>query len=191
MGQTENTASRIRIRKSKEVLEIRIPLRKHIGLLALMLLATAAWCFALFVSVKVVLGTETFWIKAGILLSIGGWFVIGMAGASVFMWMFFGRERILITKDYFITDKPLVFFYRRSFYDNKEIRQLRADIEIYKVNRNGAWIDEQRTVLKFDTPDKTAIFGRGIDKAQAEYILLQIARSGFLGSAQFAMEQKF
>jgi hypothetical protein len=186
-----NTDNRIRIRSGKDRLEIRIPLKKNRALLAGMLLATAAWCFALFVSIKLVLGVQTFWIKAGILLSIGGWFLIGMAGASVFMWMFFGRERIVVTKEFFITDKPLIFFYRRSFYDNELLRQLRSDIEIYKVHRNNQWVDEQRTVLKFDTPGKTAIFARGIDPGQAEYILLEIARSGYLQASQFALEQKF
>ena len=182
---------RIKIRPKKDLLEIRIPLKKNRTLLLLMLLATAAWCFALFVSVKVVLTINTFWIKAGILLSIGGWFLIGMAGASVFMWMFFGRERIILTKEYFITDKPLVFFYRRSFYDNKDITLLRSDIEIFKVHRNRQWVDEQRLVLKFDTPGKIAIFARGIDAAEAECILLEIAKSGYLRPDQFAVEQKF
>jgi hypothetical protein len=191
MTATGQPTQPVRVRAGKDVLEIRIPLKRNPGLLALLLLATGAWCFALFVSVKVVLITETFWIKAGMLLSIGGWFLIGMAGASVFMWMFFGRERILVTRDYFITDKPLVFFYRRSFYDNPEIRQLRSDIEIFKVSRNGRWVDEQRTVLKFDTPGKTATFARGIDPAQAERILLEIAQSGFLDRTQFALVQKF
>jgi hypothetical protein len=191
MKDARNTENRIRIRQKKELLEIRIPLKKNRILLLAMLAATAAWCFALFVSVKVVLVDHSFWIRAGILLSIGGWFVIGMAGASVFMWMFFGRERILVTPDYFITDKPLVFFYRRSFYDNMDISRMRSDIEIFKVHRNNSWKDEQRTVLKFDTPGKTAIFARGIDAQQAEYILLAIARSGYLRPDQFAVEQKF
>ncbi len=186
-----NTEGRIRIRQKKDLLEIRIPLKKNPMLLLLMLMATAAWCFALFISISVVLADHSFWIRAGILLSIGGWFVIGMAGASVFMWMFFGRERIVITGDYFITDKPLIFFYRRSFYDNKDIRNMRSDIEIFKVHRNNQWKDEQRIVLKFDTPDKTAIFARGIDAPQAEYILLAIARSGYLQPGQFATEHKF
>jgi hypothetical protein len=185
-----NTENRIKIFPKKDLLEIRIPLKKNRALLLLMLLATAAWCFALFVSIQVVLSIHTFWIKAGILLSIGGWFLIGMAGASVFMWMFFGRERIIITKEYFITDKPLVFFYRRSFYDNKDISNLHTDIEIFKVHRNSQWLDEQRTVIKFDTPGKTAIFARGIDTHQAEYILLAIAKSGYLLPSQFAIEHK-
>jgi hypothetical protein len=119
-----------------------------------------------------------------------GWFALGMAGASFFVWLFFGRERILINHEYLITDKPLVFFYRRNFYDVAGISNLRTDIEIYKANRNGSWVDETRTVIKFDTVSKLVTFARGISKEEAEFILLQLAKSSYLKKEQFAVEQK-
>ena len=85
---------------------------------------------------------------------------------------------------------PLVFFYRRNFYDVDDISNIRTDIEIYQANRNGKWIDETRTVIKFDTAAKLVTFARGIAKEEAEFVLLQLAKSSFLRKEQFAVEQK-
>ena len=103
---------------------------------------------------------------------------------------FFGRERIIVSKEFIVTDKPLVFFYRRNFYDIETISNIHIDKELFKINRNGEWKDEQRTVIKFDTPEKQVTFARGIDNTEAEKILLEMAKSTFLLKTQFAVEQK-
>lgn len=183
--------NRVRVSHQKEVLSIRIPLKKNTTALIAMIIASMAWVFALFVLVSITLRFEEhFWAKLGLVISIVGWFALGMAGASFFVWLFFGRERILLNREYFITDKPLVFFYRRNFYDVDSIANIRIDVEVYKANRNGVWIDEQRTVLKFDTPEKLVTFARGITKEEAEYIVMQLAKSPYLKKKQFALEQK-
>ena len=181
---------KIKVKHQRKMLEIRIPLRKNTTALLAMLLATIAWTIALYVLVRLALHFQHFWIKAGMILSIAGWFALGMAGASFFIWLFFGRERILVNAEYFITDKPLVFFYRRNFYPTGDISRLRTDIEIYKANRNGQWVDEQRTVIKFDTPEKFVTFGRGISPEEAEFILLTLAKSSFLKQEQFEVIHK-
>jgi hypothetical protein len=188
----ENNApkNRVRVFKRKNLLEIRIALKKNTTALVAMIFATLAWIIALYVLVRITLHLQYFWFKAGLILSILGWFALGMAGASFFVWLFFGRERILINHEYLITDKPLVFFYRRNFYDVAGISNLRTDIEIYKANRNGSWVDETRTVIKFDTVSKLVTFARGISKEEAEFILLQLAKSSYLKKEQFAVEQK-
>ncbi len=182
--------NRVKVFNKKNLLEIRIPLKKNTTALIAMILASLIWIFALYLLVRVTLHFSYFWYKAGLILSILGWFLLGMAGASFFVWLFFGRERILINKEYFITDKPLVFFYRRNFYDANTIANIRTDIEIYQANRNGIWIDEPRTVIKFDTPNKFVTFARGIAKDEAEYILLELAKSSYLKKEQFAEVQK-
>ena len=188
----ENNApkNRVRVFKRKNLLEIRIALKKNTTALVAMIFATLAWIIALYVLVRITLHLQYFWFKAGLILSILGWFALGMAGASFFVWLFFGRERFLINHEYLITDMPLVFFYRRNFYDVAGISNLRTDIEIYKANRNGSWVDETRTVIKFDTVSKLVTFARGISKEEAEFILLQLAKSSYLKKEQFAVEQK-
>ncbi len=190
MKSTSTYKNRLKVISKKNLLEIRIPLKKNTTALIAMILATLAWIFVLFVLVRVTLHLQYFWYKAGLILAIAGWFALGMAGASFFVWLFFGRERILVNKEFFITDKPLVFFYRRNFYDVADINNLRTDIEIYKANRNGNWTDEQRTVIKFDTLNKHVTFARGIAKEEAEFILFQLAKSAYLKKEQFAEEHK-
>lgn len=182
--------NRVKVITKKNLLEIRIPLKKNTTALILMIFATLAWIFALFILVRLTLFVHHFWFKAGLIVSILGWFALGMTGASFFVWLFFGRERILVSKDLFITDKPLVFFYRRNFYNIQDVSNLRTDIEIFKANRKGEWIDETRTVIKFETSHKQVTFARGIDKTEAEYILLALAKSAYLKKSQFAVEQK-
>ena len=189
---TENLTykNRVKIFNRKNLLEIRIPLKKNTTALIAMIFATLAWIFGLFVLVRITLHLHYFWFKAGLILGILGWFALGMAGASFFVWLFFGRERIIVNKEFFITDKPLVFFYRRNFYEADAVFNIRTDVEIYQANRNGDWIDETRTVIKFETSNKRVTFARGIAKEEAEFILLQLAKSSYLKKEQFAVEQK-
>ena len=190
MTETTTAQRTIRVLRKKDFLEIRIPLKKNTTALIALIAATIAWIIALFIVIRITLLVHHFWIKAGLILAIGGWFALGMAGASAFIWLFFGRERIIVSKEFLVTDKPLVFFYRRNFYDIATISNIHIDIELFKINRNGEWKDEQRTVIKFDTPEKQVTFARGIDKLEAESILLEMAKSSFLSKMQFAEEQK-
>jgi hypothetical protein len=180
----------IRVFNTINELEIRIPLKKNTTALIGLIVATIAWIFTLYVLIHFILPIKYIWYKLALLLAIISWFALGMAGASMFIWLFFGRERIIVTKDYFITDKPLVFFYRRNFYNIKEISNLHVDVELYKINRNNTWKDEQRTVIKFDTQLKQVIFARGIEKEIAQNIIIELAKSSFLNKSQFSVEQK-
>lgn len=190
MPENNPYRNRVKVFNKKELLEIRIPLKKNTKALIAMIIATLGWILALYFLVRLTLHIHYFWLKAGLILSIMGWFALGMGGASFFIWLFFGRERIIINKEFFITDKPLVFFYRRNFYDVSDISNIRTDVEIYQANRNGNWVDEQRTVIKFDTSNKMVTVARGIAKPEAEFILLQLAGSAYLQSDQFAQIHK-
>ncbi|MDB5228503.1 MAG: hypothetical protein JWN78_2696 [Bacteroidota bacterium] len=186
MQENKPYRNRVKVFNKKKLLEIRIPLKKNTKALIAMIIAALGWIFALYFLVRLTLHIHHFWLKAGLIISIMGWFALGMGGASFFIWLFFGRERIIVNKEFFITDKPLVFFYRRNFYDVRDISNIRTDVEIYQANRNGNWIDEQRTVIKFDTSNKMVTIARGIAKPEAEFILLQLAVSDYLYSEQFA-----
>ena len=186
MLENSSYKNRVKVFSKKDLLEIRIPLKKNTKALIAMIFATLTWIVLLFIFVRLTLSVHYFWYKAGLILAILSWFALGMVGASFFVWLFFGRERILINKEFFITDKPLVFFYRRNFYNVTEISNLRTDIEIYKANRNGNWTDEKRTVIKFETLNKQVTFARGIAEVEAEFILLQLAKSVYLKNEQFA-----
>lgn len=188
--QTTIAENRLKVLQNRDRLEIRIPIKKNIVVLVAMVLATLAWIFILFFFVRITLSLHFFWFKAGMIFSILIWFILGMAGASFIVWLFFGRERIIVTAEYLITDKPLVFFYRRNFYAINDISNIRTDKEIYQVNRNGQWMDESRSVVKFDTAHKFVTMARGVVKEEAEQIVLLIAKSPFMRQEQFAIEHR-
>ena len=95
--------NRIKFFTKSKLLEIRIPTKKNTTALIAMVFATMLWVFTLLVLVRVTLSLHYFWYKAGLVLSIMGWFALGMAGASSFIWLFFGREWILLNKEFFHT----------------------------------------------------------------------------------------
>ena len=93
--------NRVKVFNKKKLLEIRIPLKKNTAALIAMILATLIWIFALFLLVRLTLHIHYFWLKAGLILILLGWFALGMAGASFFMWLFFGRERIIVNNEFY------------------------------------------------------------------------------------------
>jgi hypothetical protein len=180
----------ITVQQKKNSLAIRIPMKRSLKNLILLIFSTIIWAISLFIFINIFIQYSAgFWIKLAFFALFLLWFGIGLVGASIFMWIFFGRERIIVNQDFLITEKPLVFFYRRSFYNIFEISNIRIDKEIYKVNRNNVWQENFRTVLKFDTPNKTSIFARNIDNKDAEYVLFLLAKCSFLKEEQFAVVQ--
>lgn len=180
----------ITYKANKNYLAIRIPMKRSVKNLIILSLATASWSISLFFLIYFF--TNKFnhaYGKYILVLSFIIWTIVGLIGASIFMWIFFGRERIIISKDYLITEKPLVFFYRRSFYNIKEISNIKIDKEIYRINRNNEWIEQYRTILKFDTPQKSPVFARNIDTKDAEYVLFLLAKSNYFEEQQFAIVQ--
>ncbi|MFN8268294.1 MAG: hypothetical protein U0T31_09835 [Chitinophagales bacterium] len=189
MAHTAAPINRIKVFNRKKLLEIRIPTKKNTRALIVMIIAAMSWVFALLMLVRVALSLHYFWYKAGIIFAISGWFFLGMAGASFFIWLFFGRERIIVTPHFLITDKPLVF--ARKFLRRAPLQHIVADKELYEANRNGQWIDESRTVIKFITLKKLVTMARGVNEVEAEAIVLELAKSDFLKKDQFAVEHKF
>ncbi|MCB9034343.1 MAG: hypothetical protein H6553_10930 [Chitinophagales bacterium] len=178
---------RVKIKSTKDSLSFILPLRKSKYRLLIMIAASILWCFGLFYLIRYSISGHGYWTKVLLLLIIASWSFIGTIGVSIFIWMFFGRERVIITNEYLITDKPLIFFYRRNFYPIQEISNLRIDKEIYKVKRNQSWIERNRTVLKFNTPNKEVVFARGIEQQDAELVLLELAQHNFFSNEQLAV----
>ncbi len=127
-----------------------------------------------------------FWWKLLSLLIILSWSAVGVAGYTVLSFMFFGREKILITQSQMLIEKPLVFYNRRNYYLAKDISNLRVGREEYKARENNEWITRERSILLMDYPEKHVAFARGTSAEEAEWILLKIAQSGLLPSKAFA-----
>lgn len=176
----------ISVKNRKKYMSIRIPMTRKLIYIISLIVVTIAWCLGLFLLIGIFLKLNLFIYKLILFFVFLIWSSIGLIGVSFFMWMFFGRERIIISKEYLVTEKPLIFFYRRNIYSIKDISNIKIDKEVFKINRNGNWIEDKRTVLKFDTPNKQVIFARNISDIDAEFVLLNLAKCTFLEHEQFA-----
>lgn len=183
-------SSRIRIRKNATHLDMYIRIKQNKKALMWVIAAALPWVFVLFLIEKSLLASDAFILRALILLALLLWMAVGAAGCVFLIWLYFGRERIMVNDEHILIEKPLVIYNRRNYYPLLELSNIRIDRELYKVSRNGQWQDTYRTVLAFDTPSKHVFFGRGIEKSDAEFLLLQLASSGYLQKNQFATYQK-
>jgi len=162
-------------------------MNRNLMYIFILILATIIWCFGLFLITGFFLELHTFIYKLILFFGFLIWNGIGLAGVSFFMWIFFGRERIIIGKEYLVTEKPLIFFYRRNIYPTKTISNIKIDKEAFKINRNGDWLERNRIVLKFDTPNKQVVFARNISDTDAEFVLMNLAKCSYLNKEQFAI----
>lgn len=164
-----------------DMLTVRIPVRKNIKAIALVLSASIPWALVLLFLVSRSLLQHTIpYAPALYLLAILIWFAVGVAGYTFLSWMFFGRERLVLSKEQLLIEKPLVFYNRRNYYRTADISELKVGREVYKAREKGEWIDRERSIITFEYPGKQVIFGRGTTPEEAQLILLKLVQSGFL-----------
>ncbi len=183
-------SQRIRIRQKVSYLDMYIRIKKNKKALVWVIAASIPWVGILSLLEKSLLSSDTFLLRAILLFALLSWMGIGAAGCVFLIWLYFGRERIMVNENHILIEKPLVIYNRRNYYPLSNVGNIRIDKELYKVSRDGKWHDMYRTVLAFDTSDKHVFFGRGIDKSDAEFLLLQLASSGYLQKNQFATFQQ-
>lgn len=178
---------RIHIHMNNRQLTILVPVRKNKKLMTWVFLSAIPWVLILWTVVeKLYIPDGGFWWKLFSLLIILSWSAVGVAGYTVLSFMFFGREKIFITPEQMLVEKPLVFYNRRNYYLAQNISNLRVGREQYKARENGIWIDRERSILQMDYPDKQVAFARGTSPEEAEWILLKIAQSSLLPTEAFA-----
>jgi hypothetical protein len=169
------------------MLSIRIPVRKNIKAIVLVLAVSVPWAIVLLFLVSRSLLHHTIpYAPALYLLAILIWFAVGVAGYTFLSWMFFGRERLVLSKEQLLIEKPLVFYNRRNYYRTADISELKVGREVYKAREKGKWIDRERSIITFEYPGKQVIFGRGTTPEEAQLILVKMAQSGLLPSKSVA-----
>lgn len=177
---------RIKVQRGEQQLTILIPVKKNIPVMVTVFLLALPWMLMLWFLVERSLLIHTIWYaKPAYLIAIGLWMIPGVIGSAFLTWIFFGRERILLTKEQLLVEKPLVFYNRRNYYENGSISALRVGQELYKARINGEWTDKSRTILQFNTPQKEVTFGRGVSPEEAEFILMELGTHHWLKPSQF------
>jgi hypothetical protein len=178
--------NRIKVFKDENKLSIHIPVKKNATMMLLVFLLTIPWILLMFILVKRSMLEHTIWFaRAAYLLAIAAWSIPGIMGSAFLTWMFFGRERILLSKEQLLVEKPLVFYNRRNYYENSNISEFRICQELYKAKEKGEWVDRIRTVIQFQTPEKEVTFGRGLSPEEAEFVLFQLSSCKWLKPTQF------
>jgi hypothetical protein len=166
-------------------LEISIQVLKNIYVIVPLIISAIVWAYGLTFIVDKVFQSYRTLIEMGIAGMLFFWLILGGLIFSTLYWIFFGRERIIVTEDTVQVEKPIHLYRRRRVYPTDQISRIRVAHELFKVRRNGEWEDDRRPVLQFETPFKQVTFGRGLKPEEAEFILLELARSPFLSEDQF------
>ena len=176
---------RIIIEQNNEYQEINIKLIRNAYVIVPLGITALVWILGfLFLGEKVLESFHTI-IELGIAGMLFFWLILGGVIFSTLYWIFTGREKLMVTSTHIQTEKPIHLYKRRRAYLLDTVSNIRIDREVFKVRRNKQWEDDQRIVIKFETPGKTVTFGRGLTDEEAEFILLELARNEFLNESHF------
>lgn len=167
-------------------LEISIKVLRNPYVYIPLLLTAAIWAFGLSFLVNKVSESYRTLVELGIAGMLFFWLIIGGLIFSTLYWIFFGVEKVIVTDEFVQTEKAIHLYKRRRAYPKHAIQNIHLDNELFKVKRNGKWVDENRIVIRFDTPKKEVTFGRGLNETEAEFVLLELAKCGFLEENQFS-----
>lgn len=179
------TNGRIKVIVHDTYLEISVKVLRNIYVIAPLIFSALVWLFGLIFLVDKVFVTYRTIIEMGIAGMLFFWLLLGGILFSTLYWIFYGKERLLVTHDYIQTEKPIHLYKRKRAYPIEDISNIRVAKEVFKVRRNGVWEDDFRTVIRFETPYKNVVFGRGLSPSDAEFIFMELARSPYLKEGQF------
>ncbi|MCP4121617.1 MAG: hypothetical protein GY751_07670 [Bacteroidetes bacterium] len=177
---------RIAIKVHDNYLEVSIKVLRNMYVIVPLVFSALIWMFGLAFLIDKVFQSYRTIIEMGIAGMLFFWLVLGGAIFSTLFWIFYGKERLIITEEMVMTEKPIHLYKRRRSYAISDIYNIRVAHELYKVRRNGIWEDDSRTILRFETPFKNVAFGRGITPEENELILVELARCPYFKESQFA-----
>ncbi|MEZ5004557.1 MAG: hypothetical protein R2730_16130 [Chitinophagales bacterium] len=176
---------RIASREIDNHLEVTIKVLRNPYVYVPLIFTALVWVVGLFFLTDKVLTSYRTLIEMSIAGMLFFWLILGGLIFSTLYWIFFGKERIIVTRDFVQTEKPIHLYKRKRAYPLRDVSNIRIDNELYKAKREGEWVDENRIVIKFSTPQKEVAFGRGLKPVEAEFILIELAKSNFLEPHHF------
>jgi hypothetical protein len=170
-------------------MEIVIPAKKNILIMAFMGFWLCGWLFGEVVVLGMLLGGEALGGAAIFMLAwLGAWTVGGLYAMSIFWWMFRGREVITVTPGRLTIEKRGSLFFRTKTYDPNEIKKVRVQ-EALPYNVWGRYSDVggffNIGIIRFDYGLKTVQMAGGIDEAEAHHIIEQLKSRRLLTDKNF------
>jgi hypothetical protein len=176
---------RVAIKLNQNYQEISIRLLRNYYVIIPLIIIALVWILGLFFLGENVFKPYRTLIELGIAGMLFFWLLLGGIIFSTLYWIFTGKEKVMVTSQHIQTEKPIHLYKRRRAYPLDEVFHIRMDRELFKVKRNGLWVDDQRIVIKFETPYKSVAFGRGISQPEAELIVLELAKNEYLREHHF------
>lgn len=176
---------RVAVTSHHQYQEISIQLLRNYYVIIPLIIIALVWLLGLYYLSEKVFVTYRTLIELGIAGMLFFWLILGGMIFSTLWWIFTGKEKIMVTSNNLQTEKPIHLYKRRRSYPLEGVYNIRIDRELFKVRRNGDWVDDQRIVIKFETPFKSVAFGRGLTIEEAEFILLELAKSENLEEKHF------
>jgi hypothetical protein len=117
---------------------------------------------------------------------LAGWSVGGIFALSILLWMLFGNEKIVFSKNLIALKKGLLDWnfivkqYETSQIKNLELNPQPTVNEFFGQRRNiGDYAGFSGGKIRFDYGLKTVKFGVNIDVAEARYLIDEIKKKGF------------
>lgn len=176
---------RVKVTERQQYQEISIALLRNYYVIIPLIICAIVWVFGFIFIAERVFRTYRTVIELGIAGMLFFWMIFGAAIFSTLYWIFRGKEKVMVTSHHIQTEKPIHLYRRRRSYALESVSNIRIDREVFKVRRNGEWVDDTRIVVKFETPNKSVTFGRALTQQEAEFILMELAKSEFLKESHF------
>lgn len=169
-------------------LEVTIPAPRQILVVLFLPIWLVGWLFGeVSVISELASGSAKGGASAFLLIWLAGWTVGGAFAIGTTLWMYFGKERVLLTTTSLGIRREALGIGRSREYELSQIRNLRVSPESFSMFNPGNGV---RVLglgggnIAFDHGAATIRFGAGIDEAEATQIAADLrARHSFASSS--------
>ncbi len=188
-----------RIEDTLRALNIEIPVKRNSFVFAFLSFWLCVWMLGELMVLVMLLATimqvsingmETLSMFSIDFLFLSFWFTAWTFGGFFafrnWLWMFKGREIIVLSREELIIEKKYSLFTPVKSYDIKEIKNIQINTSLINIPFLGNLANFNMPgmvsggSLKFDYGFKTIPFAAGLDEAEARYILEKINSKGFI-----------
>ena len=167
-----NHGDRITIRETDDGLGVDNPTRRSIPIILFLLVWLAGWSVGEFFALSEIFNGSVGPEDLFLLVWVTAWTVGGVFAWSAVLWNLFGSERLFVTGGGLVREVGFWFFRPRRVYPLAQVSNLRRN---EKSGDGGHSVFSKGRIL-FDAEGKTRSFGIGLDKDEADAVLVALKR---------------